>query len=447
MPGWAADTIWWQVFPLGFVGAEPEALPDTAPPRHRLPALEPWLDYAIELGANGLSLGPVFSSQTHGYDTTDHFRIDPRLGDDADFDALAGAARSRGMRVMLDGVFNHVGWGHPAFQRVLAEGPGSPAAGWFRLRWPEDASPGARPDYDVFEGHGSLVALDHRSPDVADLVTAVMTHWCDRGADAWRLDAAYAVPPGFWAPVLARLRSRHPDVYVVGEVIHGDYPAIVAESTMDSVTQYELWKAVWSGFNDRNLFELAWALGRHDEFLDSFLPLTFVGNHDVTRIASRLEDPRLLAHALVVLFTVGGTPSVYAGDEQGFRGVKHDRVGGDDEVRPPFPAHPAQLSDLGAPIHRLHQELIGLRRRHRWLPSARSRVLALTNEALCYESVHGDDRLVVALNLSDQPVTLEAPGAGPVLAGSAVVRATGDAVTLTARGWAVIGDSARGEGG
>ncbi|MGY2080298.1 alpha-amylase family protein [Modestobacter sp. SYSU DS0657] len=432
MPGWVQDAVWWHVYPLGFVGAEQERGDDVV--RHRLPRLVDWLDYAVELGLNGLALGPVFASGTHGYDTEDHRRVDPRLGDDADFDALVAACRDRGLRVLLDGVFNHVGRGHPAFRAVLEQGPDAPTAGMFRLRWPH--GPGAEPEYDTFEGHGQLVALDHSAPAVADLVTDVMTHWLDRGVDGWRLDAAYAVPPSFWAGVLPRVRERHPDAYVVGEVIHGDYAGIVRGSGMDSVTQYELWKAIWSSLNDGNLHELAHALGRHDEFLGTFVPLTFVGNHDVTRIASRLTDPRHLAHALVVLFTVGGTPSVYAGDEQAFTGVKEDRAGGDDAVRPPFPATPADLAPFGEPTFRLHQELIGLRRRHRWLHAARTEVLHRDNTQLSYVSSADGERLVVVLNLADTPALVPAPGAGALLAGAGQVQR--DGVRLEPHGWAVL---------
>src|SRR5699024_6119181 len=126
-----------------------------------------------------------------------------------------------------------------------------------------------------------------------------------------------------------RVRERFPHVYVVGEVIHGDYPDIVTGSGMDSVTQYELWKAVWSSINDRNFHELEWALRRHGDFLQTFVPQTFVGNHDVTRIASQIVDPGNLLHAVVILFTVGGCPSVYYGDDQGYHGVKEERLGGD----------------------------------------------------------------------------------------------------------------------
>ncbi|TFV66986.1 UNVERIFIED_ORG: DUF3459 domain-containing protein [Bacillus sp. AZ43] len=434
-PDWVRDVIWWHVYPLGFVGAERAAAPDQ-PVLHRLGHLTAWLDHAVELGASGLALGPVFASETHGYDTTDHLRVDPRLGDDADLDALIAACRARGLRVLLDGVFNHVGRGHPAFRAVLERGSSAPTAGWFRLRWPGGhGEPGTEPDYDDFEGHGSLVALNHAEPAVADHVVEVMTHWLDRGVDGWRLDAAYAVPTSFWADVADRVRERHPDAYLMGEVIHGDYPRFVAEARVDAVTQYELWKAVWSSLNDANFFELDAALTRHAGFLDSFVPYTFLGNHDVTRIASRLADERHLAHALVVLLTTGGTPAVYAGDEHAFRGVKEDRAGGDDAVRPAFPASPAGLSPLGRDAFALHQELIGVRRRHRWLHEARTRTLHLTNQQLAYEAVGDGGRLVVALSVADRPARVPVPG-GAVLAGDA--RAVEGGLELPAHGWAVL---------
>jgi cyclomaltodextrinase len=172
---------------------------------------------------------------------------------------------------------------------------------------------------------------------------------------------------------------------------------------MDSATQYELWKAIWSALNDGNFFELDHALARHNDFLDSFVPMTFLGNHDVTRLASRLADPQDIALALAVLMTVGGTPSIYAGDEQAFTGVKEDREHGDDAVRPPFPDRPAGLMPYGRPTYRLHQELIGVRRRHPWLHRARTRAIELTNQRHVYEASDGDHRLLVRLDLSTDP--------------------------------------------
>ena len=268
---------------------------------------------------------------------SDHFQIDPRLGDQDDFDHLIAEAGRRGLRVVLDGVFNHVGRSFPAFQAALAGGSGSPAARWFRY----DPAAG---EYATFEGHHQLVALDHEEPEVLDYVAQVMTYWLDRGAAGWRLDAAYAVPASFWAKVLPVVRDAHPDAWFLGEMIHGDYAAYAADSGLDSITQYELWKAIWSSLNDPNFFELAWTLGRHNDVLDAVMPQTFVGNHDVTRLASRLTDERHFGHALAVLLTVGGIPSIYYGDEQAFRGVKEERAGGDDEIRPAFPASPAELA-------------------------------------------------------------------------------------------------------
>jgi cyclomaltodextrinase len=281
-----------------------------------------------------------------------------------------------------------------------------------------------------------LVALNHDEPAVADHVVAVMEHWLAAGADGWRLDAAYAVPPAFWARVLPRVRERFPDTYVVGEVIHGEYAAVVEASGMDAVTQYELWKAIRNAVEERNLFELDHALGRHNDMLDAFVPLTFVGNHDVTRIASAIDDERHLPHALVTLFTVAGTPSVYYGDEQAFHGDKEERAGGDDAIRPQFPASPADLSLLGESTYTLHQELIGLRRRHPWLHRARTTTLHLTNTALLYEVGADGHRLVTALNLDDSPLEHDVQGISGVVAGEA--RLEGTAVTVAPHGWAVL---------
>lgn len=425
---WVRHAIWWQVYPLGFVGAFPNPTPPTAD-EHRLLRLVDWLDHATTLGASGLALGPIFASRTHGYDTTDHYRIDARLGDDADFDRLIAEAHRRGLRVLLDGVFNHVGTDFPRYRDAAAGGDAS----WFR---PQESG------FETFEGHDGLIALNHDHPEVVDYVADVMAHWLRRGADGWRLDAAYAMSPRFWRRVLPRVRAEFPDAWIVGEVIHGDYAALVRAAGYDSVTQYELWKAIWSSLNDGNFHELDHALRRHDEFLDTFVPMTFVGNHDVTRIASKLDDERHVEHALALLFTVGGTPSVYAGDEWGYRGVKEDRAGGDDAVRPEFAPHPP-ATDLGDDLRRTHQHLIGLRRRHPWLHTARTTALTLDNRQYAYR-VDGDGgALLVALNVDDAPLHLDLTevggGSGRVLAGSgAPPEHEVSALEVAGHGWAVI---------
>lgn len=435
MTDWVEHCICWHVYPLGFLGAPETRLTPGEPVQHRLGRLEPWLDYLVELGASGLLLGPVFESTSHGYDTVDYYAIDRRLGDADDFDALVAAAHRRGVRVLLDGVFNHVGRDHPSFAAALAGGPDSSEAELFHLYF---RGPGAEPDYEHFEGHRALVTLNHTSARVVDLVVDVMCHWLGRGADGWRLDAAYAVDPQFWAQVLPRVRERFPQAYVFAEVIHGDYAAFVQASGVDSVTQYELWKATWSSLNDHNLHELAWTLRRHDELCQTFAPVTFLGNHDVTRIASKLTDASHLGHAVAVLATVGGMPCVYAGDEQGYRGIKRDQAGGDVEVRPPFPATPAELSQLGRPILDLHRQLLALRRQHPWLHHARTSVEHVTNDELVYRSAHDGQALLVALNLADHPAALPVAGVGAVLAGSGQLL-DGGRVQVPGPGWAVLG--------
>lgn len=407
---WSREVIWWHVYPLGFTGAPIREV--DASPGPRLRSLIPWLGYVIEMGASGLLLGPVFASETHGYDTTDHLRIDPRLGTDEDFDELIGECRRRGIRVLLDGVFSHVGLAHPALRRALEEGPDGPTADLFDIDWTAPGGPQPR----VFEGHGGLARLNHSSPATIAWVRDVLSHWLGRGVDGWRLDAAYSVPAEFWAQVLPAVRAEHPGAWMLGEVIHGDYAQFVATSTVDSVTQYQLWKAIWSSLLDGNLYELDWALKVHNELVRSFIPQTFVGNHDVTRIASTL-GARGAVVALAVLMTVGGIPSIYAGDEQAFTGVKEERLGGDDAVRPPFPSSPDQLSPLGQPTLNAHQALISLRRRHPWLVSALTEPLVVENRRYVYRSTAvgaQQDSLTVEIDL-DSPSAVTIRGSDEVV--------------------------------
>ena len=384
--------IWWQVYPLGACGAPVRG--EHGYPEPRLRRLDAWLDYAVELGCNGLLLNPIFASASHGYDTLDHYRLDPRLGDEGDFGHLVEEARRRGMHVVLDGVFNHVSAQHSLVQ-----------ARPDMIRWDGDRPKG-------WEGHGDLVELNHDHPEVRAMVADIMAHWLRLGAAGWRLDVAYAVPADFWRDVLGRVRQEFPAALILGEVIHGDYPRIVEAATFDTVTQYELWKGIWSSFVDLNAWELAHAVERHAQFSAAFVPNTFVGNHDVTRIAS-LVSPHQLPLTPYLLATLPGAPSVYYGDEQGFTGVKTDTLGGDDDVRPPLPASPADLSTLGAELHRHYQAAFALRRRNPWLATASVEVLDKSNEALAYRVSGAGEALEVRLDLSAG--TLRVDGGGESL--------------------------------
>jgi len=399
--GWADNAIWWHVYPLGFSGAPiREAGSSPAP---RLQRLIPWLDYLIEMGASGLLLGPIFASQTHGYDTTDHFRIDPRLGSEQDFNDLISACKKRGIRVILDGVFSHVGNEHPEVLTVISDGPNSPKADLFDIDWngPDGPAP------QVFEGHSSLVRLNHDSEEAVRFAVSVMEHWMKRGIDGWRLDAAYSVPTKYWSQVISKVKAHFPDSWFLGEVIHGDYAQFTKEAKVDSVTQYELWKAIWSSIKDRNFFELDWALQRHNDFIRSFTPNTFIGNHDVTRIASQVGSNGAQI-ALAILLTIGGIPSIYYGDEQGFTGIKEERVGGDDDVRPRFPDSPSDLAPWGEPIFRSHQALISIRRQHPWLVSGTTTPLYTEAARYVYQTTSKDslNHLTVEIDLDASPTVI-----------------------------------------
>lgn len=318
-----------------------------------LPSITAWLDHVARLGCGGVLLTPVHESSTHGYDTIDAFALDPRLGTDADLDALFAACRSRDLRIVLDGVFNHVG------------------RGFARTDWLSGRS---------WEGHDELAELDHRNPEVLTWAVDVARHWLDRGADGWRLDVAYSIPRSFLRSFTDQVRATHPDSLLFGEMIHGDYRGFVADTGLHGVTQYELFKAVWSACNDGNCWELSHALTRHGEFAADFAPITFLGNHDVTRIRSQLHDERHLEHALAVLFTVPGIPCTYYGDELGWTGIKEGRAGGDDAIRQPLPdVAPVDVDERFA-------EWIGFRRSHPELTTATIDVLDRTNRTIRYRA-------------------------------------------------------------
>ena len=275
--------------------------------------------------------------------------------------------------------------------------------------------------------------MNHDEPGVLDHVVRVMDHWLTRGASGWRLDAAYAVPASFWAAVLPQVRAEFGEAWFFGEMIHGDYVTYVAESGIDSVTAYELWKAVWSSLDTVNLHELEWTLGRHADFVEHFTPTTFLSNHDVTRIASQVHDPRHRSHAVALLGFLPGVPCVYYGDEFGLEGVKEDRVDGDDAVRPRMPAERGLFEDRHPEVEEVYRRVLSLRRRHPWLVDAVTSTEQVTNEHLVVRARarQGEGSLTLALNLADAPDDLPA---GEVLtAEPALVQGR-----VAPHGWAVV---------
>ena len=406
-PPWVEGRTWYHVHALRASGA-PDVNADptsTSPIGRGLHRIVEILDHVVALGCAGLLLTPVATSSTHGYDTVDPLRLDPRLGDDADFDGLVAACRERDVRLVLDGVLHHVGRAFPPFADVLTHGRSSAFVDWFRLDFDAEGPDGFA--YRDFEGHHELVALNHHDPAVLEWAVEACRHWLDRGADGWRFDVAYAIPPAFFHELTSKLRESHPDAFLFGEMIHGDYAGFVDASGLHGVTQYELHKACWSACNDRNLFELAWSLGRHAEMAASFVPVTFGGNHDVTRLATMLTDRSNVAVVLAVLFSVPGSPCVYYGDEWGATGRKVDGPGGDDAVRPRF-----DDLDRDGTTEDLHRRWIAFRRQRPWLTTGVLEVGAVANEQLSFvvSGRDGTRAVAIALDLSGaDPAAPEGP--------------------------------------
>lgn len=362
--------IWWHFYPLNACDGRTIA--------HN----ESWLDHVRDLGCTGLVLGPIFASVSHGYDTLNHYEIDPRLGTTDDFMHFVAQCQERGLDIVLDGVFNHVSEKHS----LITEHPD-----WIHY---VDGYPRG------WEGNTDLIELNHDHPEVADMVVDIMTTWLARGIRGWRLDVAYSVPPEFWMTVIKRVRRDYPDALFLGEMIHGDYSEFVTKSGVDTVTQYELWKALWSSFHDSNPHELAHALGRHADFCQSFVPYTFISNHDVTRIRTKIgEKARLAAVALV---TLPGTPAIYYGDELGFEGTKRDEAGGDDEVRPAV----GDVVEGDDSYRELYRNLVTFRREHPWLTRADLIVDEVDHEKLTY-TLRGERTLTVTLFYNREEFTVE----------------------------------------
>ncbi len=413
MPGWAEDAVFYNIFPLGALGA-PEANDFAAPPADRIARLSNWLAPARAIGANAILLGPVFESSRHGYDTADLFAIDRRLGTVEVFAAWVAEAHAAGFRVVLDGVFHHVGRDFWAFRDVLANREASAYRSWFHLDFGRQSPLGDPFFYEGWNKHYDLVKLNLAEPALREHLFGAVRMWIETlGIDGLRLDAADVLDRGFQRDLAGFCRSLKPDFWLKGEVIHGHYRTWITEAGLDSTTNYELHKGLWSSHNDRNYFEAAHSLGRQFGEGGIYRGLTlynFLDNHDVERIASRLRDPAHLVPLHVLLFTVPGLPSIYYGSEWGIQGRK--APGSDAPLRPAL--DPARLAD-GAPhpeLPPLIRNLAALRREHRALRTGAYRQLHVASEQFAFVRESGGERVIVAVNAAPNAVELTLRGDG-----------------------------------
>ena len=394
---WAYENVFYQIYPLGFCGAPFE---NDGVLEHRILKVNDWIPHIEKLGANAIYFSPVFESDTHGYNTRDYSKIDTRLGTNEDFQSVCKNLHKAGIKVVLDGVFNHVGRGFWAFQDVLEKRWDSPYKDWFHISFDGNSNYNDGLWYEGWEGNYDLVKLNLRNEDVIQHIFSCIKGWVEEfDIDGLRLDVAYCLDHDF----LRRLRSfcdgLKPDFFLVGETLHGDYNQWMNDSMLHSVTNYECYKGLYSSFNSMNMFEINHSL------LRQFGPdnwtlykgkhlLSFVDNHDVTRVASILSNENHLPLIYALAFGMPGIPCVYSGSEWGAKARKEE---GDPALRACF--EKPEWNDLTTFISKLAEA----KKHSNALNYGDFRSVLLTNRQCIFERKTDSERVLVAINADDQP--------------------------------------------
>ena len=390
---WAYESVFYQIYPLGFCGAPFE---NDGIPMNRILKVLDWIPHMKRLGINALYFGPVFESDTHGYNTKDYQKIDTRLGTNEDFRKVCDALHENGIRVILDGVFNHVGRGFGPFQDVLKNRENSPYLHWFyRIELGGNSNYNDGLWYEGWEGCYDLVKLNLRNEEVVQYLFESIRLWVEEfGIDGLRLDVAYSLDEEF----VRRLRSftggLKEDFYLLGEMLHGDYNRMMNDGMLHSATNYECYKGLYSSFNSMNLFEINHSLMRQfgpenwTLYKGKHL-LSFVDNHDVSRVASILNNERHVPLIYALMFGMPGIPCVYYGSEWGCKGRKED---GDPALRPSF--EKPQWNELCDEIARLSEA----KKHSEALDYGAFRSVLLTNKQCIFERKSEHERVLVAVN-------------------------------------------------
>lgn len=397
---WAYNSVFYQIYPIGFCGAPVHNDGECVP---RIRKLLDWSEYLKDLGVDSILLNPIFESDNHGYDTRDFRSIDCRLGTNADFAEVCKDLHAHGVKIVLDGVFNHVGRGFWAFKDVQEKKWDSPYKDWFHISFDGNSSYNDGFWYEGWEGHFELVKLNLQNPAVVDYLLDCVRFWVNEfDIDGLRLDVAYSLDHHFMRRLRAFVQELKPDFALIGEVLFGDYNIIVNDEMLHSCTNYECYKGIFSSFNSMNLFEIAHSLHRQFGgdpwciYRGKHL-MTFVDNHDVTRLASILTNKDHIPLAYGLLLGMPGIPCLYYGSEWGEEGVK--APDNDYALRPCFEA--PQPNDLTEYI----KLLIRTRQNCDALCNGTYRNVVIQNHQLVFERSSNGQRVMVAINASDQPYT------------------------------------------
>ncbi|MCR5623921.1 MAG: cyclomaltodextrinase, partial [Lachnospiraceae bacterium] len=330
---WAFESVFYQFYPLGMTGAPFE---NDGVLEHRILKVKDWIPHLKKLGINAIYFSPLFESDTHGYNTRDYRKLDVRLGTNDDFKEVTKALHENGIKVVLDGVFNHVGRGFFGFQDVLTNRYESRYKDWFHISFEGNSNYNDGLWYEGWEGNYDLVKLNLRNEEVINYLLESVKYWIDEfEIDGLRLDVAYMVDRDFLKRLRSACDSWKDEFFLVGEILGGDYKTIMNDEMCHSATNYECYKGLHSSFNSLNLFEIIHSLKRQfgpenwTLYRGKHL-LSFVDNHDVSRVASVLSNEKHLPLIYTLMFTMPGIPCVYYGSEWGIKGNKSD---GDPALR------------------------------------------------------------------------------------------------------------------
>ena len=413
MTPWYEEAVFYHIYPIGMTGAPKENRQEEV--SHRFPEMERWLDHIEEIGCTAVYIGPLFESTTHGYDTRDYKMVDRRLGDNQDFAAFVKKAHEKNIKIVVDGVFNHTGREFFAFQDIQKNREGSPYRDWYKgvnFGWNSPYNDGF--SYEAWRNCYELANLNLQNPQVRDYLLDVIDFWIDTfDIDGIRLDCADCLDFYFMEEMRRRTQSRKEDFWLMGEVIHGDYSRYIqdGQKMLHSVTNYELHKGLYSGHNDHNYFEIAHTIRREfDENGGIYRGMklySFVDNHDVDRIFTKLKVKEHIYPVYTLLYTLPGIPSLYYGSEWGIEGRKEGA--NDDPLRPRVDEK--MLEEVkDSPVLEWVKKLGQLHKKFSsCLAEGRYRELLLTNRQYAFARFTEKDGLLTAVNNDEKEAELFIP--------------------------------------
>lgn len=417
MRNWYDEAVFYHMYPIGMTGAPRENKEDTV--THRFEQVVGWLPHIAQIGCDAIYIGPLFESTTHGYDTKDYKLVDRRLGDNEDFKKFVRKAHELGIKVVVDGVFNHTGREFFAFSDIQRNREGSQYCSWYKgIHFGGDNPYHDGFSYEAWRNCYELVNLNFGEPAVSEYLLSVIEFWIDEfDIDGIRLDCADCLEFSFMQEMRRRTEKKKKDFWLMGEVIHGDYGRYIGDggSMLHSVTNYELHKGLYSGHNEHNYFEIAHTIRREfDEnggIYKGMKLYSFVDNHDVDRIASKLNVKGNLNPIYTLLYTLPGIPSIYYGSEWGIEGKKEG--GNDDPLRPSVNLEEVLRIEIDSPVMAWVKALGKIHQEHPCLAYGAYRELMLTNRQYAFARITENDILVITVNNDEQKaeVTVPAPAA------------------------------------